>query len=213
MSKKARRGQEPDRLLEDVTYTGSTPNWIARKDEALRDKGEVLQKLEGGDRRSIGRVDEVVAEVLADSSLFEVVFEGMLSNDPIVRMRSADAIEKISAKRPKYLQPFKSKLIQEVATSEQQEVRWHVAQMLPRLRLDTGERSAAVRILLDYLEDTSKIVKTFSMHALADMAEQDPSLRARFIPILKELTETGSPAMKSRGRKLLRRLETFDSEI
>lgn len=175
-------------------------------------KDDILRKLEGGDRRSVGRVDEVVATVLADSSLFEVIFDGMLSDDPIVRMRSADAIEKISAEHPAYLQPFKVRLLQEVSASEQQEVRWHVAQMLPRLGLNTEDRSAAVRILLAYLGDRSKIVKTFSMQALADLAEQDPSLRAQVILVLEELTETGSPAMKNRGRKLLKRLGTSDSE-
>ena len=51
----------------------------------------ILDKLSGGDRRSIGRVDEVVADVLRDPSLFERVFDGMLSDDPIIRMRAADA--------------------------------------------------------------------------------------------------------------------------
>jgi hypothetical protein len=39
---------------------------------------DVLKKLEGGDRRSIGRVSDVVAEVFNDPSLFEVVFNGIL---------------------------------------------------------------------------------------------------------------------------------------
>ncbi len=36
----------------------------------------LLQKLDGGDRRSIGRSEEVVADVLADPALFDVVFQG-----------------------------------------------------------------------------------------------------------------------------------------
>jgi hypothetical protein len=32
----------------------------------------ILKKLEGGDRRSSGRADKVVAEVLNDPSLFEL---------------------------------------------------------------------------------------------------------------------------------------------
>jgi len=83
----------------------------------------VLKKLEGGDRRSIGRVNEVVADVLNDPTLFEVVFYGMLSDDPIIRMRSADAVEKITARHPEYLQPYKTKLIQQVAKIDQEEVR------------------------------------------------------------------------------------------
>lgn len=71
----------------------------------------ILDKLSGGDRRSIGRVDEVVADVLRDPSLFERVFDGMLSDDPIIRMRAADAVEKITAQHPEYLQHYKEKLI------------------------------------------------------------------------------------------------------
>jgi hypothetical protein len=164
---------------------------------------KVLQKLAGGDRRSIGRSDEVVADLLADPALFPLVFEGMLHEDPVVRMRAADAVEKASAQRPEYLQPLKSRLLQEVARSEQQEVRWHVAQMLPRLDLSAAERETAVAILTGYLDDESKIVKTFSMQALADLAAQDASLRPQVTALVEELTRTGSPAMQSRGRKLL----------
>ncbi|MFQ5812528.1 MAG: hypothetical protein ACE5I2_04980 [Anaerolineae bacterium] len=166
----------------------------------------VLKKLTGGDRRSIGRANEVVVDVLNDPTLFEVVFHGMLSDDPIIRMRSADAVEKITASHPEYLQPYKTKLIQQVAKVEQQEVRWHVAQMVPRLELSQEEQAVVVEILLNYLNDKSKIVKTFSMQALADLAEQDANLRSQVIPLLEELTRTGSPAMKSRGRKLLEKL-------
>jgi hypothetical protein len=167
---------------------------------------DVLRKLEGGDRRSIGRANKVVADVLNDPSLFEAVFNGMLSDDPIIRMRSADAVEKITAKHPEHLQPYKKKLIQRVAKIDQQEVRWHVAQMFPRLELSKEEQAVVVEILLDYLDDKSKIVKTSSMQALADFAERDAGLRPKVIKLLEEFTTTGSPAMKSRGRKLLERL-------
>lgn len=63
-----------------------------------------------------------------------------------------------------------------------------------------------VEILFGYLDDASRIVKTESMQALASLAEHDAARRARVIPLLETLTQTGSPAMQSRGRKLLRRL-------
>jgi hypothetical protein len=44
------------------------------------------------------------------------------------------------------------------------------------------------------------------MQALADLAEDDATLRPRVVRLLEDLTRTGSPAMKSRGRKLLDRL-------
>jgi hypothetical protein len=110
---------------------------------------EVLNKLAGGDRRSIGNSNEVVADVIRDPSLFEPVFNGMLNDDPLIRMRSADAVEKISAKHPEYLQPYKEQLIKQVAKSEQQEVRWHVAQMIPYLDLTREEQTTVLEILYD----------------------------------------------------------------
>ncbi len=166
----------------------------------------LLQKLSGGDRRSIGRSDEVAAEVLAEPALFPLLFEGMLNDDPLVRMCAADAIEKITAQQPEFLQPYKTRIIEQVARINQQEVRWHVAQLLPRLALTSAEVAQVVEILLTYLDDPSKIVKTFAMQALADLAEQETSLRPQVVNVLTELTQSGSPAMQSRGRKLLRQL-------
>ncbi|NTW65016.1 MAG: hypothetical protein HGB21_01695, partial [Nitrospirae bacterium] len=67
----------------------------------------ILQKLTGGDRRSIGKANEVVAEVLARPALFREVLSGMLTGDPLVRMRAADAVEKITASHPEYLAPHR----------------------------------------------------------------------------------------------------------
>jgi hypothetical protein len=167
----------------------------------------LLQKLDGGDRRSIGRSEEVVADVLADPALFDVVFHGMLVDDnPLIRMRAADAVEKITAQHPAYLQPYKPQLLDESAAIEQQEVRGHAAQMSPRLELTEADRAQAVGLLTGYLDAKSRIVKTFSMQALADLAVQDAALTARVIPILEAQVRVGSPAMQSRGRKLLKKL-------
>lgn len=166
----------------------------------------IIEKLKGGDRRSIGKANEIVSDVLNNPTLFGVVFNSMLSNDPIVRMRAADAIEKITEERPEYLQPYKMVLIEQVAAVEQQEVMWHVAQMIPRLELSEGERNLAVEILFGYLDSRSKIVQTSSIQALADLTEKDESLLPQVVEVVEHLTDTGSAAVRSRGRKLLKKL-------
>lgn len=167
----------------------------------------LLQKLAGSDRRSIGPATEVVTEVLAQPHLFSTVFEGMLHSNPVMRMRCADVVEKVTRQHPEYLHPYKKKLLQDVAKVEQQEVRWHVAQLFSRLTLSRAERRQVYGILLGFLGDESKIVKTCAMQALADIAEQDAALRSPIIQHLEELTRLGSPAMRSRGRKLLAKLK------
>lgn len=168
---------------------------------------KILQKLRGDDLRSIGKADEVVQDILNDPSLFQEVFEGMLNKDPVIRMRSADAIEKVSAKRPEYLRPFKSKLINQISKIEQQEVRWHTAQMFSYIETSKIERNKIIKILLSYIEtDESKIVKTFSMQTLADFAEKDEQIKPRMINLIKGMIKNGSPAIISRGNKLLKQL-------
>ena len=76
----------------------------------------------------------------------------MFTDDPLIRMRAADALEKITADFPEYLQPFKSRLIRLTGETTQQEVKWHLAQILPRLELESDEKKEIVKKLFLYLK-------------------------------------------------------------
>ncbi|MFY9270894.1 MAG: hypothetical protein WAO55_14215 [Candidatus Manganitrophaceae bacterium] len=166
----------------------------------------ILKMLEGGDQRSIGRSNEVVALALDQPHLFDVLMSGIGLPDPLVRMRCADAAEKVTALHPEYLRPYKHTLIEDYSRIEQKEVRWHVAAMLARLPLTKKEQTRVIEILLLYTSDRSSIVKTFAMQALADLAKRDENLRPRVLRHIEELCVIGSPAMRSRGKHLLSEL-------
>ena len=168
---------------------------------------DILRALAGGDRRSIGKADRVVKQVLKTPALFGDVVRGFTHDDPVIRMRCADVAEKISAAHPEWLKRHKQALLSFASTVQEKEVRWHMAQMIPRLELSPSERRRAVALLFKYLDDASQIVKTFSMQALFEMSENDARLRARVVPILQDAVRDGSPAVRSRGKKLLRRHE------
>jgi len=142
---------------------------------------EILSRLGGGDRRSIGNVDEVVAAVQKKPDLFKDLVSGLFVGDPVVRMRAADAMEKISLENPQSLQPFKTELIGLARQTQQQELRWHAAQMIPRLKLTPEEAVTVTDIFFDYLGDKSKIVVTFAMQALSDLALKKGAASARMI--------------------------------
>jgi hypothetical protein len=167
----------------------------------------ILSLLQGGDRRMIGRSDQVAAMVSEVPELFSELIAGLWAEDPLVRMRAADAAEKVTRKNRELLQPYKGELLGLMAETEQQELRWHLAAMVPRLLLDTKQRNLATSLLVGYLEDRSSIVKTCALQGLADLAQDDPSIRPGVIEILRQATRTGTAAMKARGRKLLVRLE------
>ena len=167
---------------------------------------KILGKLEGSDRRSIGKSNEVVMDVLKNPTLFKDVIQCMHHDDPVVRMRAADVVEKITAQHPEYLKPYKKKLIDRIAGIEQQEVRWHMAQIFPRLNLSLVEQKTVINILYDYLKDKSNIVKVFSLQALSDFAVNDNILKKEVINLLHKSIITGSAAVKNRSTKLLQKL-------
>lgn len=168
---------------------------------------DILVLLKGGDRRSTGRSDQIAAVVSKDPKLFPKLIAGLWSPDPLVRMRAADAAEKVTRKNPALLTPYKKELLGLMTEATQQELRWHLAVMVPRVPLNATERQLAISALNTYLEDRSSIVKTFALQGLADLAQSDPDVRPEVKDILREATRNGTPAMKARGRKLLLRLE------
>ena len=173
-----------------------------------RESSGILDKLKGGDLRSIGKADEVVSGLLLDPSLFGEVFKGMNSDDPLLRMRAADVIEKVSKVHPEYLMPYKKESINEIAKIEQQEVRWHVALMFTYLELTDVEKTLVMEILLSWLETSkSKIVKVNALEALVQIGSKDQKYRNKITRILEEAIETGSPAMVARGKKLIAKLK------
>jgi hypothetical protein len=162
--------------------------------------------LSGGDRRSIGRSDAAVKLVLRQPPRFGELVECLSSENPVLRMRAADAAEKVSAKKPRLLDRHKAELLGLLARAEQIELRWHLAQMIPRLRLTAPERQRAREALACYLEDRSSIVKTFALRGLADLARTDARLRPSVKQLLENAVHRGTPAMKARARKLLEQL-------
>jgi hypothetical protein len=167
----------------------------------------ILLLLEGGDRRTIGRSDQVVAIVCKDPRLFPELIAGLWSEDALVRMRAADATEKVTRRNRELLRPYKKELLGLTIEAKEQELRWHLAVMVPRLVLNAKERQLATSLLNSYLKDPSSIVKTSALQGLADLAQNDPSIRPRVVEILREASRSGTAAMKARSRKLLLQLE------
>jgi alkylhydroperoxidase/carboxymuconolactone decarboxylase family protein YurZ len=167
---------------------------------------ELVGLLKGGDRRSIGASNQVVRKVLADRHLLAELIHGLTVDDLLVRMRCADAAEKVSCIHPVWLQPHKKALLDLARHTTQQELRWHLAQMLPRLTLTSRERSLVQIVMRAYLNDRSRIVQAFALQALADLAAGDLSQQERLVALLEATMRHGSPATRARARHLPARL-------
>ncbi|MBL7217550.1 MAG: hypothetical protein ISS62_07660 [Desulfobacteraceae bacterium] len=168
----------------------------------------MLDKLRGGDLRSIGRSNEMVADIEEDPTLIEKVFPGLYDPDPVIKARSADVIEKVTRNRPELLLKHKKEIISILKNDEQQEVCWHIAQMIPRLRYTSQEETDIIDALNRYLAHKSKIVRVSALEALTDLAEKNQRILKEVISTIRLHVKTGSPAVQARGRKLLKRLNS-----
>ena len=170
----------------------------------------IIKQLSGGDHRSIGKVDSVVCHILKNTTLFHELFNGLYHENSLIRMRTADAIEKISRTNTEVLQPYNTKIINVISKSSQKEIRWHLALIFPRLKLTKKQTQQVIKILLIYFKnDNSIIVKTFSLQALFDLSmnENDDTLKETVLLLIKQACKTEKPALKSRAKKLLIQLE------
>ena len=146
--------------------------------------------------------------VSRNRALFTTLMQGWWSDDPLVRMRAADATEKVTRKYPDLLTAYKKQLLGLLSDVEQQELRWHLAALVPRLRLSRKERYFAASSLRGYLQDHSSIVKTCALEALANLAKDDSTMRPEVKRLLRQSLRNGTPAMKARSRRLLLRLDS-----
>lgn len=166
----------------------------------------LIARLSGGDRRSPGAAGEVAAEAIADPTLVPLLVDLLRGDDSLIRMRAADALEKVSRDRPEMVAPFADTLVREIGPHPQQEIRWHIAVMLPRLALAGDLRDDAVALARSYLDDRSRIVVADAMSALAFFARDDPVLRAWLVPELERFAAGDIFSARSRAKRLLKEL-------
>ncbi len=168
----------------------------------------LLDLLRGGDLRSIGRVAEVVALAGDDPAAFDALFAAMFNDEPLVQMRAADAVEKISQQHPHLLHPHKAALLGELPSGLRQEVYWHIPLMLARVPLTDAERQRAWDQIVGILHSggKSRILVVNCLQGLVDLSLQSGWQREEAAAIVREEMVEGSPAVQARGRKLLARL-------
>ena len=162
----------------------------------------------GRHRLNPGHACKVAELVLAKPRKVGQLIECLWDEDPGIANRAADALERATYHRPQIAQPWKEALIGRMAEAEQNKLRWNLALLVPRLELSMSDARRAAAALRSYLDDKGSIVKTAAMHGLTGLTRHDPELLPEVIDMLRILSRSGTPAMRARGRILLKQLET-----
>jgi hypothetical protein len=118
-------------------------------------------------------------------------------------MRCADALAKVASKEPKLLAPFKRELLNEISVIDQQEVQWHVAEILGYVDLTPGEAIKAGKILEEYFDTSkSRIVRVNALQALVVLSRKHAFMRDAANVRLALAAKSGIPSLAARARKL-----------
>ena len=159
--------------------------------------------LEGGDLRSIGNVDRLVSLINTQSE-FDLLFKYLFSEERLIRMRAADAIEKISAGNFELLFSHKLELIELMKTAIDKELKWHLALMISRVELTSTELRKVWKYLSKWAIDQkeSKIVRVNAIQSMYELSNRNKAYLEKFKSILAKVQTENIPSINARLRKL-----------
>lgn len=163
------------------------------------------QLLSGGDLRSIGK-SNIVSVAIRNQQDFDKLFSLLINGDRLLRMRAADAVEKITITHPDYLKSHKKELFSFFQTHQNIEFQWHLALLITRVDLSAGETNLVWKQLSNWAVDEkqSKIVRVNAIQSLFDISTNTSAYKRQFSKLATELDKLNIPSISARLRKLMK---------
>lgn len=167
------------------------------------------EMLTGGHPNSLGRTVEVVDLVLSNPAKLADLYNCYFSQDEVVRLRTSNAIKRISREKPEWLVPYIDKLIAEISMLDQASAQWTLADLFQTLSSFMSElqKGEAQKILKHNLEaSTDWIVLNNTMETLSEWSMTDATLKQWLLPHLERLSTDSRKSVAGRAKKLRTKL-------
>jgi hypothetical protein len=167
------------------------------------------EMLAGGHPNSLGRTIEVVDLVLENPGKLSNLYDCYFSTDEVVRLRTSNAIKRISREQPEWLIPYIDKLISEISAIRQASAQWTLAELFQTLSVFMSEtqHTNALKILKQNLETTTDwIVLNNTMETLGKWAVTDAELKGWLLPHLDKLSDDQRKSVAGRAKKIKAKL-------
>ena len=161
--------------------------------------------LSGGHPNSLGRTIEVVEKVLAQPALLSELVDCYRSEDAVVRLRTSNALKRITREQPELLVPFIDRLVGEIAEIDQDSTRWTLATLYELLenRMSETQMQKARSIMQANLDRCSDwIVLNRTMETLARWALADKRLKSWLLPRLEHIATDNRKSVAKKAVKM-----------
>ena len=162
---------------------------------------QIIEWLSGGDRRSDGASDQVVALILENPSIVVDLHQALFHSDVLVRGRASDAAEKIGRQRPDLFVELLPKIMQAAKDDSNFEVRFHLAMLMGHMALYADHADEITAVLKALLQDKTAFVKCWSISGLCIFARLYPDKKEAIIQVIGTLENEKSIAVRTRVRK------------
>ena len=163
---------------------------------------------DGGKTNSLGRAPEIVGIVLGDKSRLEELYNCLFDSNAWVRMRAADALEKVCREHPDWLAPYIDRLAADFGTNTQASIQWHLAQIYEQVTLTSKQKQIAITWLTGLLatKEVDWIVAANAMDTLVAFTKDGSCPLTDTIALLKVQQQHKSNAVTRRAAKHLAEL-------
>jgi hypothetical protein len=150
------------------------------------------------------RKNDIVVRSVHDQPAFDELFSLVFHHERELVMRAVDAVEKITSKRPEYLKPHKLQLLSVLKSADHKELKWHMAQLIPRVDLTKEELNDVWHILVYWVlnKNESKIARVSALQGLFDLSKGNTGLRDEFEKVMSAVEHEMIPSIQARVRKL-----------
>ena len=163
--------------------------------------------LTGGHPNSLGRTLEVVDLVLENQDYLDELYQCYFSDDEVVRLRTSNALKRISRVNPAWLVPYIDKFINYISKIDQASTQWTLANLFdvltPFMTLEQLKNAQAI-LKHNLATHSDWIVLNNSMQVLADWAVNDEELLQWLMPHLLRLREEKRKSIANSAKKLLK---------
>lgn len=167
------------------------------------DKETFTHLLLGKDLRTT-RQNGLVVQSVHDQQTFDELFGLVFHHERPLVMRAVDAVEKLTSKHPEFLRPHKSQLLSVLKSADHKELKWHVAQLVPRIDLTAEELNDVWHTLAYWVlnKNESKIVRVNALQGLFDLSKGNAGLKEEFQNIMLAMEHEMIPSIQARMKKI-----------
>jgi hypothetical protein len=160
--------------------------------------------LQGKDLRSLGENHKIIS-LVDNQKAFDELFKYLYSDNRNIKMKAIDAIEKITSKENKYLHDHKGEILNFTFNVQGIEFKWHIAQILGRLKYTQNEMKMVLKKITEWTLTTneSKMVRVNALQSLYDLSKTDEKSRKKFSEVMQCVKKENVPSINARIKKIM----------